>query len=118
MPRGNIKNLKPIKPLSHEKAVEQGRRGGQQSGKAKKEKKLMSAILADYLARQKGYDSFDKYINRVLNRGDSSTVSMIKTFADVIEGSKLKTETTITVNTEDERIKAALEKYGISKTKT
>lgn len=75
--------------ITAEKAAILGKKGGIASGKAKREKKLMSAILADYLARQKGYDSFDKYIDRVLKRGDSSTVSMIKTFADVIEGNKM-----------------------------
>jgi len=108
-------NPQNLKPLTSKKAREVGKKGGIASGKAKKEKKLMSAILADYLARQKGFDSFDQYIEKVLKRGDGATVSMIKTFADVIEGTK--TETTLNVNTDDEKVKAALEKYGISKPK-
>jgi hypothetical protein len=103
--------------ITTEIAAKMGKRGGEASGKAKKEKKLMSAILADYLARQKGFDSFDQYINKVLKRGDGSTVSMIKTFADVIEGSKLKTETTVNINTDDETVKNILAEYGISKPK-
>lgn len=108
-------NPQNLKRLTTKKAREIGKLGGIASGEAKKKKKLMSEILADYLARQKGLDSFDQHIERVLKRGDSSTVSMIKTFADVIEGSKLKTETTLTVNTDDEKVKNVLEKYGVSK---
>ena len=101
--------------ITAEKAAIFGKKGGVASGKAKREKKLMSAILADYLARQKGYDSFDKYINRVLKRGDSSTVSMIKTFADVIEGSKIKTETVLTINVDDEKVQQVLKDFGVNK---
>jgi hypothetical protein len=112
-----VANPQNLKRLTPKKAREIGKKGGEASGKAKKEKKLMSAILADYLARQKGFDSFDQYIEKVLKRGDSSTVSMIKTFADVIEGSKLKTETTLNINTDDEAVKNILAEYGISKPK-
>jgi len=112
MKGGNPKNLKT--PTT-EKAREIGRKGGIASGKAKKEKKLMSAILADYLARQKGYDSFDKYIEKVLKRGDSSTVSMIKTFVESIEGQKIKSEVALSVNPDDKAVAAVLEKYGVSK---
>jgi len=104
--------------ITAEKAAILGKKGGIASGKAKREKKLMSAILADYLARQKGYDSFDKYIDRVLKRGDSSTVSMIKTFADVIEGSKIKTETVLTINADDEKVQQVLKEFGVNKSET
>ena len=115
MPRGNPDKLIPGNKRSHKEATENGRKGGIQSGKARREKKLMSAILADYLARQKGYDTFDQYIDKVLKRGDGSTVSMIKTFADVIEGTK--TETTLNINTDDETVKNILARHGISKSK-
>ena len=107
----NPQNLKPVRTASEAREI--GKRGGEASGKARKVKKLMSAILADYLARQKGVDCFDTYIEKVLKRGDGSTVSMIKTFADVIEGSKTKTESSITINTEDPATKALLEEFGI-----
>ncbi len=76
--------------ITVETASKMGKKGAIASQAAKRKKKLMSAILADYLARQKRYDSFDKYIERVLKRGDGSTVSMIKTFVEAIEGNKLK----------------------------
>jgi len=85
----NDKNLIPLNKRTKSEQREIAKKGGKASVKARREKKLMSAILADYLARQKGFDSFDKYIEKVLKRGDSSTVSMIKTFADVIEGNKM-----------------------------
>ena len=111
----NTQNLKPVKVLSHEEAKKLGSAGGKKSVQVRKEKKLMSAILADYLARQKGYDTFDQYIDKVLKRGDGSTVSMIKTFADVIEGTK--TETTLNINTDDETVKNILAKHGVNKSK-
>ena len=46
---------------------------------------------------------------------DGSTVNMIKTFADVIEGSKVKTETVLTINTDDEKIQAILKEHGVNK---
>ena len=107
----NPQNLKPVRTVSEAREI--GKKGGEASGKARKVKKLMSAILADYLARQKGVDCFDTYIEKVLKRGDGATVSMIKTFADVIEGSKTKTESSITINTEDPATKALLEEFGI-----
>jgi len=115
MPRGNVKNLIPQNKRTKAEQRKIAQQGGKASGKARREKKLMSAILADYLARQKGYDSFDKYIEKVLKRGDGSTVNMIKTFADVIEGSKIKTETVLTINTDDEKVQQVLKEFGITK---
>lgn len=111
----NDKNLIPQNKRTKSEQREIARKGGRASVKARREKKLMSAILADYLARQKGYDSFDKYIEKVLKRGDGSTVNMIKTFADVIEGSKSKTETTLNVNIDDANVADILARHGISK---
>jgi len=113
----NNKNLIPQNRRTKSEQREIAKKGGIASVKARREKKLMSAILADYLARQKGYDSFDKYINNVLRRGDSSTVSMIKTFADVIEGSKSKTETTLNVNIDDAHVADIMARHGVSQSK-
>ena len=118
MPRGNPKNLIKNSELTPEQLKKMTSNGGKKSVQVRKEKKLMSAILADYLARQNGYDSFDKYIENVLKRGDSATVSMIKTFVESIEGSKVKMETVLTVNTDDEAVAEVLKKYGVSKSKT
>jgi CRISPR/Cas system CMR subunit Cmr6 (Cas7 group RAMP superfamily) len=112
---GRIENLKPQNMRTKAEQRKIAQQGGKASVKARREKKLMSAILADYLARQKGYDSFDKYIEKVLKRGNAATVNMIKTFADVIEGSKVKTETVLTINTDDEKVAAVLAEYGITK---
>lgn len=111
----NNKNLIPQNKRTKSEQREIAKKGGKASVKARREKKLMSAILADYLARQKGYDSFDKYIEKVLKRGNAATVNMIKTFADVIEGSRVKTETVLTINTDDEKVAAILAEYGVNK---
>ncbi len=44
-------NLRPIE-LSHDEAVENGRKGGIASGKARKEKKLMKEALEELLAKE------------------------------------------------------------------
>jgi hypothetical protein len=117
MPKGNPhpkdgrKNLKPYR--TKEEARINGIKGGIKSGQVKRQKKLMSAILADYLARQQGFDSFDKYINKVLKRGNSATVQMIKTFVESIEGTKIKTE--ININQDDPIVQELLKKHGVSK---
>ena len=113
--RGAPQNLRPQNTRTKEEQRRIAKAGGVASGKARREKKLMSAILADYLARQKGYDSFDKYIEKVLKRGDGSTVSMIKTFVESIEGQKIKSEVSLNVNPDDKAVAAVLEKYGVSK---
>lgn len=114
----NDKNLIPQNKRTKKEQREIARKGGKASVKARREKKLMSAILADYLARQKGYDSFDQHIEKVLKRGDGATVNMIKTFADVIEGSKVKTETVLTINTDDQNVQQVLKEFGVNKSET
>ena len=51
----------------------------------------------------------------IRDRGDGSTFNMIKTFADVIEGSKVKTEAVLTINTDYEKVQQVLKEFGITK---
>jgi hypothetical protein len=82
-----------LKPLTTEKAREIGRAGGLASVKARKEKKLMSQIYAEVLSEIYDEPDPDKnikgIIKRVLDRGDSSSVSLIKELREGSEGSKI-----------------------------
>ena len=102
--KGNIANLVP---LTTDKAREIGALGGIKSGEVRREKKLMSQILADYLQKEhevvlrddegavidREKISADELIQRtvteIMNRGDSASASMIKTIAEITEGKNI-----------------------------
>ena len=117
------KNLRPIKPLSHEEAVEQGRRGGKKSVEARREKKLMSQIYAELLAKKHkvgneeitGDNLLEKVALRVLARGDASSVSLMKEIREATEGLKIFTGINITDN---EKVQQVLKEFGISKSES
>jgi hypothetical protein len=124
MARGNPSKLIPANKRSKCEASENGRKGGVQSGKARREKKLMSQIYADILADQsgiKGGRGIKAVVNEILSSTDpralSARVSLMRELREGTEGSKLKTETTLNVNTDDEAVKNILAEYGISKPK-
>jgi hypothetical protein len=97
-----IANLKPIKTLSKEEAMKRGKAGGKKSVKARREKKLMTQIYAEFLAKK--HDVINKngikekvdgdvllarVMSKVLSRGDSSAVSLMKEIREATEGNKL-----------------------------
>ena len=121
-----IKNLRPIRKgeLSTKEAKQRGSKGGKASGKARKEKKLMSQIYADMLADQsgiKGGKGFKEVVREILNSTDPKTtaarVSLMKEVREATEGSKLQTETTLNINTEDLNVADILARHGVNKTK-
>ena len=89
---GNPENLKA--PLSPEEARKFGSMGGKRSVEVRREKKLLSAMYSDMLA--KGFNvggerlSLDQVVASVLERADSSSVSMLKEIREATEGSKTK----------------------------
>ena len=98
--------------------------GGKASGKARKEKKLMSQIYADMLADQsgiKGGKGFKEVVREILNSTDPKTtaarVSLMKEVREATEGSKLQTETTLNINTDDINVSDILARHGVNKTK-
>lgn len=118
-----LKNLKPIKPLSHEEAVRQGRKGGKKSGEVRKEKKLISQMLAEWVGadheikskdgtvrKMSTNEMFETAINRGLLSGGSVAVSTMKFVHEATEGIKVKVEN---IQTDDPMIKALLDKHGI-----
>lgn len=99
--KGNPNNLVP---LTTDKAREIGAIGGIKSGEVRREKKLMSQILADYLQKEhevvlrddegavidREKISADELIQRtvtaIMTRGDSASASIIKSIAEITEG--------------------------------
>lgn len=117
---GNPQNLKS---LTTDKAREIGRKGGKASVKARREKKLMSQIYGEILAKKHKFDNketegeiiLEKVVVDVLARRDGASVAMIKEIREATEGSKLNIDTTI--NHDDENVKKLLEEYGITSNK-
>lgn len=107
-------NPQNLKPLTTKKAREIGRKGGIASGKAKKEKRLMSQIFAELLS-----DGLDDDIKRVapkiIKKGGASSVSLMKVITEATEGVKNKTELSLNVNQSDPAVSEVLDKYGITK---
>ena len=102
MPRGNPSKLIPNSQRTPEELREQTRKGGIASGKARREKKIMSGIYADLLA-----DRYEVSINGekvkvdggkliqivardILMRRDSSSVSLMKEIREATEGKTLQ----------------------------
>lgn len=90
-------NLIPVR--TKEEAREKGRNGGIKSGQVRKEKKVMAQIYADFLSKKhdvkgkdglikkmKGDDLLAGVMSKILSRGDSSSVALMKEIRQAIEG--------------------------------
>jgi hypothetical protein len=106
MSNGRVENLDPC--MDTETAKARGKQGGIASGIARREKKLMSQILADYLQKKHEVtlkDSegniidnkkipasqlIERTVSAILARGDSASATMIKTIGELTEGNKLR----------------------------
>ncbi len=98
---GNPKNLKVP---SSEKARKIGAIGGKKSGEVRREKKLLSQIYAEIIAKlysEKGLNglTIDEVIFKLLARGDPAAVSMLKELGERTEGNKVVQDINITGNT-------------------
>ena len=109
-------NLKPFNELTEEEQRIIASKGGKASVKARKEKKLMSQIYADFLCEEfditvegkkeklSGNALISQVMKKVLARGDSASVSLMKEVREATEGNKvvmsgeLETETVININ--------------------
>lgn len=99
---GRPENLKA--PLSPEEARKFGSMGGKKSGEVRREKKLLSAMYADILAKGFAIDgerlSLDDVVSAIVSRNDSASVSMLKEIREATEGSKFDVNNTTTTPTE------------------
>jgi len=94
-PKNNLKNLAP--PIRTPKeAAEKGRNGGIKSGEARRKKKLLSEMYADFLATHE--QQLQSIFDKLIIRGDATTVSMLKEMGERTEGNKIKTEGSLTIN--------------------
>lgn len=123
---GRIENLKP-----KTSAKARGKLGGIKSGKVKREKKLMSQIYAEFLVKEheiigsggkreklEGHALLSKVMSKVFARGDHAAVSLMREIREGTEGSKVKTETVLTINTDDEKVQQVLKEFGVNKPDT
>ncbi len=112
---GKTENLIPVTKRTKDEAREISRNGGIKSGEVRKEKKLMSQILADYLQKQhevvvrdedgavidREKVSAEELINRtitaVMARGDGASSSMIKVLAEITEGKNVNLTGGVTI---------------------
>jgi hypothetical protein len=97
--RGNPEKLVP---LTTQKAREIGALGGKRSGEVKRQKKLVSDIYARFLASEfditideeqvkiSGESLIEHAMKKIIEKGDSSSVSMMKEMREGTEGSKTK----------------------------
>jgi len=89
--KGRVENLRPVKNKAEAQA--RGKQGGLKSVQVKKERKLLSTMYANMLA--KGFEvegeklSLDQVVTSVLMRADSASVSMLKEIREATEGSKV-----------------------------
>ena len=93
----NAQNLKRSTP---KEARENGRKGGLASVEARRERKRMSEMYADFLAKEHdlviggekkkiaGHQMLAQVMSKILARGDSASVSLIKEIREATEGSK------------------------------
>jgi len=99
---GNEKNLVPNSERTPEELKEMTRLGGIASGKARRKKKLMKEIYAEFLAKEhniKDESGVDKKISgsellgivmsKVLSRGDSASVSLMKEIREATSGTDI-----------------------------
>jgi hypothetical protein len=99
----NDGNLLRPEDLTSEQLRERARKGGIASGKARKEKKLMSQIYAEFLQKEhdvsdedgtlhkiSGQSLCNRVMSKVLSRGDSSSVRLLKEIREGTEGQNVK----------------------------
>lgn len=121
----NPGNLVPNSDRTPKRRKEIAKKAGRASGKARREKKLMSEIYADVLADQSGIKrggGIRAVVAEILNSSDprakTAKVSLIKELREGTEGSKVKTETVLTINTDDEKVQQVLKDFGVTKPET
>ena len=109
-----IDNLKPVSSV--EEAREKGRAGGIKSGEARKQKKIMSQIYAEFLDKEhdvigkdgalkklSGQALLNSVMSKVLSRSDGSSVRLMKEIREATEGQNIKLSGEINIDIESRR---------------
>lgn len=105
MPRGNPKNLVKNTDLTPEELSRRNSKAGKASVKARREKKRMSQIYADFLEKEhevvmkdgtkrklSGTALLNSVMSKVMSRGDGSSVRLMKEIREGTEGSKVNVD--------------------------
>jgi hypothetical protein len=107
----NKDNLDPVRDTETAKA--RGKQGGIKSGEVRREKKMMSQIYAEFLEKEhdvvskdgikksmSGHQLLSSVMSKVLSRGDSAAVSLMKEIREATEGNNINIDTNlpITIN--------------------
>lgn len=114
---GRVENLQPVR--TKEEARERGRAGGKASGKARKEKKLMSQIYAEFLAKEHnvklpggrkkelttGYNLINAVAVDIIKKGGGTAVSLMKEIREATEGNKLNIDADVRTDSEFKIVK-------------
>ena len=87
----NDENLIPIKELSSEEAKRRGRIGGLKSAEAKDKRKLVSQVLHEMFEKKYNAKTNSLYdcVDKIFDKSDGATVSLLKTILEATEGKKL-----------------------------
>lgn len=116
MANKGVKNLRPIKKgeLSTKEAQRRGSKGGKATARNKKERRLMSQIYAELISNGLDKD-IEKASKRVMRKGGGPAISLMRELREGTEGSKIKTETVLTINVDDEKVQQVLKDFGVNK---
>lgn len=119
MANKGIKNLRPIKKgeLSTKEAQQRGSKGGKATARNNKERRLMSQIYAELISNGLDKD-IEKASKRVMRKGGGPAISLMRELREGTEGSRVKTETVLTINTDDEKIQQILKEHGVNKSES
>ena len=101
---GKPENLISLATRTTEEKREIAKKGGAKSAEVRREKKLLSAMYADILARGFSVDgerlSLDEVVSAIISQNNSASVSMLKEIREATEGSKFDVNNTTTTPTE------------------
>ena len=113
-------NEKNLRTPTSEEAREMQRKGAEKRKENNAKKKLMSQIYAEFLEKEynvktvegtkkiSGSELVNEAMKKIMARGDSSTVSLMKELREGTEGSKINLSGSVTteMQTTEERVKA------------
>lgn len=88
----NEQNLRPQSMRTKSEQREIARKGGIASGESRREKKFLSQAYADILSEKEGFVSglpLKDVVKKIIARGNSSSVSMLKEIRESTEGQKI-----------------------------
>ena len=123
---GREENLKKAVPFTKENAKEMQKLSAEKRKENNEKKKLLSEMYADFLTDEynvrkdgetiklSGTDYVKTIIKQIVNRGDSSSVAMLKEIREATEGNKLQLsgEVKTEMQSTEERLKIFDELIG------